>query len=155
MRTLAIIITGFVLSISLIVPSAAQPPVPHVVTDMVASAKKQIKTIDMTGFEKVVDSQQDAKIIDVREPNEYSAGHIPEAINIPRGVIEFKIWPHIGYPEKTDMNIKLYLYCKTGGRCALAARSLKDLGFNKVTAVDMKFADWQAAGHPVTEAELR
>ena len=155
MRNFWLVITGFVLSISMTVPAVAQRPVSQAVTDMVARAKAQVKTIDIASFKKVFDSQQNVRIIDVREPNEYTAGHIPGAINIPRGMIEFKIWAHTGYPENTDMNIKLYLYCKTGGRCALAARSLKELGFTNVIAVDMRFADWQTASYPVTEAELR
>lgn len=128
-------------------------PVPQIVNEMVAEAKAQVKTIDMQTFRKIVDSKAYDYIIDVRESNEYASGHIPGAINIPRGVIEFRIWALTGYPESTDTNIRLYTYCKTGSRCALAARSLQALGFTRVTAVDMKLADWQAAGHPLTAPE--
>lgn len=154
MKNSAIVIMGLILSISIITTSSAQTPFPQVVSNLVAKAKTQIKTINIVNFRKVLDRRQNVKIIDVREPNEYTAGHIPGAINIPRGVIEFKIWPLTGYPENTDMNITFYLYCKTGGRCSLAARSLKELGFTNVISVDMLFADWQAAGHPVTEEEM-
>ena len=88
-------------------------------------------------------------IIDVREPGEYAAGYIPGAINIPRGVIEFKIWPYVGFPEKTNTGKKLILYCKSSGRCSLATKTLQDLGFTNVIAVDMKFADWIKAGYPL------
>ncbi len=128
--------------------------VPQIVTELVAEAKSQVKTIDMETFRKVIDGKAYDYIIDVREPNEFAAGHIPDAINIPRGVIEFRIWRLTGYPDSTDTSIRLYTYCKSGSRCALAARSLQALGFTNVTAVDMKLADWQAAGHPLTEPEL-
>ena len=47
------------------------------------------------------------------------------------------------------MNKQIYLYCKTGGRCTLAAKTLQDLGFTNVTAVVMLFEDWKKAGYPV------
>lgn len=113
MNKFAVVIMGLVLSISIIATSSAQTPFPQIVSDLVAKAKTQIKTINMVGFKKVLDNQQEANIIDVREPNEYTAGHILGAINIPRGVIEFKIWSLTGYPENTDMNKIFYIYCKT------------------------------------------
>jgi rhodanese-related sulfurtransferase len=127
---------------------------PKVVADLVAKAKSQVATIDMETFRKVIENKTYDYIIDVREPNEFAAGHIPGAINIPRGVIEFRIWALTGYPDSPDTGIRLFTYCKTGSRCALAARSLNQLGFPNVAAVDMKLADWQAAGHPLTEPEL-
>jgi rhodanese-related sulfurtransferase len=84
----------------------------------------------------------------VRESNEYSEGHVNGAINIPRGVVEFKIWKVVGYPEHTDTAKTIYLYCKTGGRAALATQSLQELGFTNLTAVKMQMADWEKAGYP-------
>ena len=145
------------LTFCLFIASASQwamaENLPKVVTDLVAEAKSQVATIDMETFKRVIDNKTYDFIIDVREPNEFSAGHIPGALNIPRGVIEFRIWALTGYPESTDLSIRVFAYCKTGGRCALAARSLKQLGFQNVAAVDMKLEDWQAAGYPLTEPE--
>jgi rhodanese-related sulfurtransferase len=151
------IATAALLLFVVMIPVYAQTPapaVPKVVTDMVARAKAQVTRIDMKEFKKVLDREKHPSLIDVREGDEYAAGHIPGAINIPRGVIEFRIWPYAGYPEKTDMAKRFYLYCKTGGRCSLAAKSLQDLGFTNLVVVDMHFADWQAAGYPVTEPEF-
>jgi len=47
------------------------------------------------------------------------------------------------------MNKQLTLYCRTGGRCALATKSLMDLGFTNVTAADIKIEEWQKAGYPM------
>jgi len=150
-------ITGIAVTLLLAVFSAGNvhaAPLPEVVTKLVAEAKTKVTTIDMENFRKVVDIRAYDYIIDVREPDEYASGHVPGAINIPRGVIEFRIWALVGYPDSTNTGMRIYTYCKSGSRCALAARSLQDLGFTDVTAVDMKMADWQAAGHPLSYPEL-
>ena len=122
---------------------------PASVKEYVANVRKQVKTIDMAGFKTVYDAKTNALIVDVREPEEYAAGYIPGAVNLPRGLLEFTIWGEVGFPDKTDVNKKIYLYCKTGGRCTLAAKTLQDLGFTNVTAVVMVFEDWKKAGYPV------
>jgi rhodanese-related sulfurtransferase len=122
---------------------------PASVKEYVANVRKQVKTIDMAGFKTVYDAKTNALIVDVREPEEYAAGYIPGAVNLPRGLLEFNIWSEVGFPDKTDVNKKIYLYCKTGGRCTLAAKSLQDLGFTDVTAVVMVFEEWKKAGYPV------
>ena len=101
----------------------------------------------MAALKSAVDTRAPILIIDVREPEEYAAGHVPAAINIPRGVIEFQIWTRVGYPDMTDMQQKMYLYCGSGARCALAAKSLQGLGFTQVYAVDMTLKAWSAAGY--------
>jgi rhodanese-related sulfurtransferase len=132
--------------------ASEQTPFPPQVKKMVYAALRGLDTISMDNFHKIVDNPpQDIMIVDVREPQEYQTGHVPGAINIPRGVIEFKIWKHLGYPDNTDYNKKLYLYCKTGGRCTLAARSLRSLGLTNITVVAMKLADWQNAGYPLVK----
>jgi rhodanese-related sulfurtransferase len=122
---------------------------PASVKELVLNTRKQIKTIDMATFKSIVDTKAPVLIVDVREPEEYAEGHVPGAVSVPRGLIEFAIWSEVGFPTKTDMNRQMYLYCKTGGRCTLATKSLQDLGFTNVTAVVMQFADWKKAGYPV------
>jgi rhodanese-related sulfurtransferase len=131
---------------------AAAQGYPSSVKDLVARTKAQIKTIDMAAFKSALDKRAAGLIVDVREPGEYASGHVPGAINIPRGVIELNIWPHVGFPDATDLNRKITLYCGSGTRCILATKSLQDLGFANVVAVDMRIADWAKAGYPlVTE----
>ncbi|MFO1324666.1 MAG: rhodanese-like domain-containing protein [Burkholderiales bacterium] len=122
---------------------------PPAVSELVAAAKRQVRTIDMATFKAAFDRNDLGLIVDVREPEEFAGGHIPGAINVPRGVIELRIWTHVGFPEKTDMNRKMTLYCGSGTRCVLAAKSLQDLGFSNVTAADMRIDDWAKAGHPL------
>ncbi len=135
-------------------PAVAADPQPAAVAELLAAARQQVTLIDMAAFRKIIESPGEALIIDVREPDEFAAGHIPGAINIPRGQVEFRIWPYIGYPEHPNLAAGLYLYCGWGTRSILAARSLQQLGLSRVIAVDMRLADWQAAGYPLTEAEF-
>jgi rhodanese-related sulfurtransferase len=124
---------------------------PHV-KEMVLETRKQIRTIDMESFRVLLENPQGALIIDVREPKAFGSGHIPGAINIPRGLIEFRIWKHVGYPAEVDYNKKIYVYCGTGARCTLATKTLQDLGFSEPTAVVMKLAEWKKAGYPLVKS---
>jgi rhodanese-related sulfurtransferase len=125
------------------------PSYPASIGQLVATTKSQIKTIKMPEFKTAFDKKELGLLIDVRNENEYEDGFIPGAVNVPRGLIEFRIWKLVGFPDKTDMGTKMTLYCATGGRCALATKSLQDLGFANVASADMKFEDWTKAGYPV------
>ena len=132
----------------------AAEPQPAAVAELVATARQQVTHINMAAFRKISESPGEALIIDVREPDEFAAGHIPGAVNIPRGLVEFRIWPFVGYPEHPNLAAELYLYCGWGTRSILAARSLQQLGLSRAVAVDMRLADWQTAGYPLTEPEF-
>ena len=127
----------------------AGPAYPPIVEAKVAEARKSVRTVDMAGFREIVDDRGDRLIIDVREPEEFAAGHIPGAIHIPRGILEFRIWKYVGFPDELNMGTPIYLYCGTGSRCSLAAKSLQDVGFTRVTAVIMRLEDWRKAGFPL------
>jgi rhodanese-related sulfurtransferase len=147
----AITIAGLVLA-GLTAPAAVRAQsYPDSVDRLIAATKKQIRTINMEQFKSAFDRQELGLLIDVRQEGEFAAGYVPGAVNVPRGVIEFHIWKLVGFPDRTDMSRQLTLYCATGGRCALAAKSLQDLGFTNVTSVDMMFSDWVGAGHPVVK----
>jgi len=129
---------------------ASPPPIfPDSIKAYVGEAKKQVKVIKMDEFKALFDQGKAGLIVDVRQENEFEDGYIPGAINVPRGLIEFRIWAEVGFPNATDMNKPMTLYCKTGSRCALVAKTLQDLGFTRVVAVDMLFANWVKAGYPV------
>ena len=142
--SVALLLSGFALA------KQEAPAYPPQVKELVASAKKSVKSIDMNSLKAAFDKKQTSVILDVREPNEYAAGHIPGAVNIPRGLLEFKVWKQVaGFPNNTDMGKKIYIYCKSGGRASLATKSLQDLGFTNVILVDMKIANWIKAGYPI------
>lgn len=130
-------------------PALAAENWPDSVTAYVAQVRKTVKTTDMDGYLAAVKNPQGALLLDVREDNEFKAGHVPGAINVPRGLLEFTLWKKIGYPGTFDMNRKIYVQCATGGRATLAAADLQKVGFTNVTAVIMNFEDWTKKGNPV------
>jgi adenylyltransferase/sulfurtransferase len=82
--------------------------------------------------------------VDVRETDEWSQGHVPGSVFIPRGYLELRIEEKV--PEKSA---EVLLYCAGGTRSALAARSLQDLGYTRVASVAGGFGKWKEAGLPI------
>ena len=104
---------------------------------LVAEAKTKIKEIDVpTAVEQI---KAGITIIDVREPSEFEAAHLPDAVNIPRGVIEFKTVDHPALSNKTS---EILLYCKSGGRSALTVASLQQLGYTSLFSLAGGFDAW-------------
>lgn len=123
---------------------------------LVAEAKQQIREVDVNELEQVMGS--DALVIDIREPAEYSDHHIAEAVNLPRGVLEFQLASHPAVaasgcaPEVALEQLKqrpTYLICRSGGRSALAAESLQKMGLEQVFSVAGGMQAWVDAGKAV------
>jgi rhodanese-related sulfurtransferase len=133
------------LMVSMTLAQQVQPAgPPQIVKDMVAKAKAEIKKVSAADVKAAIDQKEKAVFLDVRDPGEYSAGHLPGAINVSRGTLEFNIWDKI-----SDKNAKVYVYCKTAGRSALATKTLNDLGYKNAALMDAQFEDWIKAGYPV------
>jgi rhodanese-related sulfurtransferase len=131
--------------VSLILAQEKKPAgPPPVVKEMVAKAKAAIKAVPAADVKAAIDKKEKAVILDVRDPNEYGAGHLPGAINVSRGTLEFNIWGKV-----SDKNAKIYVYCKTAGRSALATKTLNELGYKNAVLMDAQFEDWIKAGYPV------
>lgn len=124
---------------------------PDSVNQYIIQIRKKIKTTDLDGYLAAVKSPNDALLLDVREESEFKAGHVPGVLNVPRGLLEFRIWKPLGFPSAVDMNRKIYVQCQTGGRATLAAKQLQDIGFTNVIAVIMNFEEWQKKGNPHSE----
>jgi rhodanese-related sulfurtransferase len=117
--------------------------------DLVAAAKARIQEIPVADAEQAI---LDADVlIDVREADEFAAGHLPGAIHASRGMLEFKL---SGNPELSARDLKIVLYCKTSGRAALAACALHDMGYLNVKSIAGGFDAWAAAGKPVAKPAL-
>ena len=136
----------FVLSMVSMTLSQTQAPAgpPPVVKEMIAKAKSAIKTVSAADVKAAIDNKEKAVILDVRDSGEYSAGHLPGAINVSRGTLEFNVWKAI-----PDQTAKVIVYCKTAGRSALATKTLNDLGYKNAILMDAQFEDWIKAGYPV------
>lgn len=110
--------------------------------DFVVEAKAQIREIGI-GEAKVF-MAQGAVVLDVREPEEFAAGHLPGALHIPRGILEFKTPSVLQDATKTVL-----VYCKTGGRSALATHALNRMGYSAALSLAGGFDNWAAQGEPV------
>jgi len=78
----------------------------------------------------------------VREESEYAAGHLDKALPIPRGTLEFKVGTT---PELADKSKTVLVYCRTGGRAAMAAQTLQSLGYLNVLSIAGGYEAWQKA----------
>lgn len=112
--------------------------------DLVAAAKARIHEVAIDQAEEAIRAAN--VLIDVREADEYQAGHIPGAIHASRGLLEFKL---SSTPELTPRDLKVVVYCKTSGRAALAASAMRDMGYLQVQSIAGGFDAWRAAGLPV------
>lgn len=90
----------------------------------------------------------DVQFVDVREPAEWAQGHVPGAVHIPRGLLEFQADPTASSFVTALAEKKLVIYCAVGGRSALAAKTLKDMGYEDVTNLQGGFTGWTQAGKP-------
>jgi rhodanese-related sulfurtransferase len=140
------LVLTFVLSTaSLTFGQAAKPAgPPPVVKEMVAKAKTSVKTVSAEDVKAAIDKKEKAVLLDVRDPNEFAAGHLPGAINVSRGTLEFNIWSKV-----PDQSAKIYVYCKTAGRSALATKTLNDLGYKNAVLMDAQFEDWIKKDYPI------
>ena len=155
MRRLRIAIAvATVLGISTPVLAQMSTDWPASVDQYVAQIRKTLQTTDMDEYLAAVKRPNGAMLLDVREEVEFKAGHVPGAVNIPRGLLEFRIWKQLGYPARVDTNRKIYVQCRTGGRATLATKQLKDIGFTNVIAVIMNFEEWQKRGNPLVTNEI-
>lgn len=111
--------------------------------DLVLEAKQQISEVSTDDALQALASKP--LVLDVREPDEFQQGHLPSAINIPRGMLEFRMSQD---PSLIDRERNILLYCKTSGRAALAANALKQLGFANVHSIAGGFDAWCSAGLP-------
>ena len=117
--------------------------------DLVLEAKAQIHEVALAEADAAIRAAD--LLLDVREADEFHAGHIPGAINIPRGVLEFKL---SNDPALCARELNIVLYCKTSGRAALAACSLQAMGYRQVQSLAGGFDAWSAAGKAQVAANL-
>ena len=109
---------------------------------LVSEALSEVKTISADEALKL-SNEDKCTLIDIREKGELDkTGRIENSNHIPRGMLEFWLDPEGPYFKsgKIDMNKEMVLFCAGGLRSALAAKSLKEMGFEKVSHIDGGFA---------------
>ena len=109
---------------------------------LVSEALKEVNTITPAEALKLSNDDK-CNLIDIREKGELDKmGRVKNSNHIPRGMLEFWLDPNSPYFKdgKLDMNKEMVLFCAGGLRSALAAKSLKEMGFEKVSHIDGGFA---------------
>lgn len=116
---------------------------PKTFMDLVADAQTRITEVDVAGATQIIASS-DIVVVDVREPDEFTQGHIEGAVNIPRGVAE------MGVPRLVpDPKTRILCYCAGGNRSALVADNLQQMGYEDVESLAGGFHAWTQAGRKI------
>jgi rhodanese-related sulfurtransferase len=119
---------------------------------LLAEANAAIETVSIDQAKAMVNDPS-VQFVDIRDANELAAsGTIPGAVHVPRGLLEFQADPESPVHKKPlSSGKKLVLFCASGGRSALAAKTLGEMGVEKVSHMAGGFNGWKASGGP-TEA---
>jgi rhodanese-related sulfurtransferase len=116
--------------------------------DFVADAKSRIREISAADAAQALAANPSLLIVDVREPAEWAEGHLPEAILVPRGMVEAKA--DLDYPNRepklADRHQAIIVHCASGARSAMAVDVLQQMGFTDVRSMAGGIAAWKEAG---------
>ncbi len=112
--------------------------------DFVKEAKKTIKEISVVDAKAEMDSGKTVIVVDCRTAKEFKKGHLPKAVNIPRGLLEFKVAKKL--PNKASYII---CYCKSGDRSCLSTCTLGQMGYTNVVSMDGGWKAWIKADYPI------
>jgi rhodanese-related sulfurtransferase len=111
---------------------------------LVEDAKANVRETNCQEVMKRMEKGEKLKLVDVREDNEWSKGHLPGAIHLGKGVIERDIETAI-----PDKDAEVILYCGGGFRSALSAENLQKMGYKNVLSMDGGWRGWTEKGYPV------
>jgi rhodanese-related sulfurtransferase len=124
---------------------------------MVSEARSEVTVLSPQDAQQKMQSDSNAVLVDVREPSDLNPlGIIPGALNVPLGVLPLRADQEL--PERLreaklqNRDAQVITTCGGGGQAALAAKLLKDMGFNKVAMIDGGTTGWKDAGLPVQPA---
>jgi len=110
---------------------------------LVEEVKSRVREVSVDAVRRELESGK-AKLIDVREESEWTAGHARGAQHLGKGVIERDIEDRV--PDKSS---EVILYCGGGFRSALAADNLQKMGYTNVWSMEGGWRAWQAANGPI------
>jgi len=114
---------------------------------LVEAARARIRECTVADVKRRLDAGERFTLIDVREHEEWTRGHLPRAIHLCKGIIERDVEATV-----PDHDADIVLYCGGGFRSALAADNLRQMGYTRVTSMDGGWRGWTEAGHPTTRA---
>jgi len=110
--------------------------------ELVAEAKGETEQTSVEEVHGALERGDDVTVVDVREPDEWEAGHVPGARHLPRGFLEYK-----AADELPDKGARVVVHCALGGRGALAAKSLREMGYTNVANMEGGVKAWREEGY--------
>jgi rhodanese-related sulfurtransferase len=113
---------------------------------LVKEAKASIREVSAEDVKKMIDNKEKIIILDVRDKEEFETGYIPGAINLSRGMLEFKISTLI-----PDKNARIIVYCGIDLRGPLATKTLNEFGYKDAVNINGGLKAWKAAGYPISK----
>jgi rhodanese-related sulfurtransferase len=121
---------------------------------MIQEAKSGATEIAPSEARSAMGSGEVGLIVDVREPNEFAEAHLPDAVNIPRGVLELRADPASPVADEqlsADRSGRVLVYCTKGpgARSLLAAQTLSGMGYENVEVLGGGLIGWEEEGLPV------
>jgi rhodanese-related sulfurtransferase len=126
---------------------------PHSLADFVREALETVEEVSPEEVRRLLalPDRGGVEILDVREADEFAAGHLPGARHFPRGFLEVRadLEHYKRDPWLADRSRRLILYCGGGHRSALATRTLQEMGFTDVRSLAEGWTGWTERGFPV------
>lgn len=119
---------------------------------MLEEARANVPEISAPEAKALLDRGGIDLVLDVREPAEWDAGHIPGALHVPRGLLEFQAdsaSPSANPQLTAAREARVVVHCAAGARSLLAAETLKKMGYSNVSSMAGGFAEWATRGFPV------
>jgi molybdopterin/thiamine biosynthesis adenylyltransferase/rhodanese-related sulfurtransferase len=111
--------------------------------ELLQQVKTEIDEVDAARAQELLAAESRPLLVDVREQDEWSEGHIPGAVHVPRGFLESRI-----EGAAPDRAAPVIVYCAGGARSAFAAKSLEELGYENVVSLAGGFTEWKRNGFP-------
>ena len=115
-------------------------------TDIVNDAAREVQEIDIFQLKHLLESNYNFSLIDIREDDEIKSGIIKNSVHIGRGVLDRDIESHI-----SDLSDEIVLYCARGVRSILGAKTLQDMGYQKVFSLKGGITEWIESGFDLKE----
>jgi rhodanese-related sulfurtransferase len=134
--------TSIFMALSLMLMSHAANAADKTPDEMVREAKSSIREVTVAEVRKMIDSHEKIVLLDVRDRDEFETGHIPGAINISRGTLEFMV--NMMIPDKSS---RIIVYCGVDLRAPLATRTLNEMGYRNAVNIIGGLKSWKEAGY--------
>lgn len=112
--------------------------------DIVKEARAEVEPLELEELNDIIRRREPVTLLDVREGDEWRAGHVPGAIHIPRAYLELQVDDAL-----PDKDAPIIIYCAGGNRSALAARTLREMGYTNLRSLTRGFSGWRDGGFDV------